>query len=165
MKKAILPLIVILLCGLTFGCGTPKQPAPAGGGTPTSPAPTGVVTLDLFPFTMAESWDADPEIDGLEVEIYPKDAEDDRVRAEGTVSAELWLQKSLFESEKGDLVQTWSGISITEDDYGFIGGAKVRLEYSGFMPTEDQWGILEVTFTTLDGKSFTAREKDVHLGE
>jgi hypothetical protein len=168
MRKLVLLLIAILICSLAFGCAAPTTPVPAQQPpppTPSTPPSSGVVTLDLFGFTTAKNWDADPEIDGIEVEIWPKDAKDEVVRAPGTVSAKLWLQKSLFESEKGELVQTWSGISIKKEDYGFIGGAKVRLEYSGFVPTEEQWGILEVTFTTLDGNSFTAREKDIHLGE
>jgi hypothetical protein len=159
-------VVAMLVLALSWGCATPKPPVPAGQpAPPPAPEASGVVTLDIFGFPMAESWDADPEVDGIEVEIWPKDAENKVVSTPGTVSAKLWLQKSLFESEKGELVQTWSSISVKKEDYGFIGGAKVRLEYSGFVPTEEQWGIIEVTFTTLDGNSFTAREKDIHLGE
>ncbi len=97
--------------------------------------------------------------------IWPKNVEDHTVEAAGTVSAKLWLQKSFFESEKGELIQTWSNIPVSKDDYGFLGGAVIRLEYSGFIPMEHQYGILEVTLTTTDGKSFTTREKGIHLGE
>lgn len=129
-----------------------------------SPPSTDVVTLDIFGWPTAENWDADPEADGIEVEIWPKDAEGHMVEAGGTVSAQLWLQKSFFEAEKGELIQTWGGIPVSKEDYGFIGGAVLRLEYRGFTPTGDDWGILEVTLTISDGKSYTAREKDIHLG-
>lgn len=158
----ILSLILAMVLGLS-GCATPKPPVPAEGGQPTPSLP-GIVSLDLFPFTLAKNWDADPEVDGIEVNIWPKDAQDKEVKAPGTVSAKLWLQKSILEPEKGELIQTWTNIPVSKEDYGFIGGAILRLEYHAFTPTRDQWGILEVTFTNPDG-AFTAREKDIHLGE
>lgn len=164
MRSLLVIIAILVVLALSWGCATPTPPVPAGG-QPATPPSSGVVTLDIFGFTMAKNWDADPEVDGIEVEIWPKDAEDHTVEAAGTVSAKLWLQKSILESEKGELIQTWTDIPVSKDDYGFLGGAKVRLEYSGFTPTEEQWGILEVTLTTTDGKSFTARAKDIHLGE
>jgi len=159
-------VVAMLVLALSWGCATPKPPVPAGQpAPPTAPKATGVVTLDIFGFPMAKSWDADPEVDGIEVEIWPKDAEDHTVKAAGSVSANLWLQKSILESEKGELIQTWSNTPVSKDDYGFLGGARVRFEYSGFTPTEQQWGILEVTLTTGDGKSFTARAKNIHLAK
>jgi len=163
MRVLSVVVAMLVVLALSWGCATPTPPVPAGGGQPTSPS-SGVVTLDIFGFTMAENWDADPEVDGIVVEIWPKDAEDHTVEAAGTVSAKLWLQKSILEPEKGELIQTWTNIPVSEEDYGFIGGAILRLEYHAFAPTGDQWGILEVTFTNPDG-IFTAREKDIHLGE
>jgi len=157
----IISLVLAMVVGLS-GCATPKPPVPAEGGQPTS-SPSGVVSLDLFGFPIGKNWDADPEVDGIEVNIWPKDAQDKGVQALGTVSADLWLLKSIFELEKGELIQTWANIPVSKEDYGFIGGAILRLEYHAFTPTGDQCGILEVTFTNPDG-SFTATEEDIHLG-
>jgi hypothetical protein len=159
----IISLVLAMVVGLS-GCATPKPPVPAEGGQATPSPPSGVVTLDIFLWPVAKNWDADPEADGLEVNIIPKDAQDKEVKAPGTVSAKLWLQKSILEPEKGELIQTWTDIPVSKEDYGFIGGAILRLEYHAFTPTGDQWGILEVTFTNPDG-TFAAREKDIHLGE
>jgi hypothetical protein len=139
-----------------------SPPAPP----PASPEPltaTEVVTIDIG-WPMPENWDADPEIDGIEFDLTPKDAEDEMVSTSGVVSAKLWLE-SLWEGSKGDLVQEWSNIQVTKDDYDWLWGATIRLEYRGFEPQEMQFGILEVTLVTPDGKSFTARAKDVLLGE
>jgi hypothetical protein len=115
---------------------------------------------------MADNWDADPEVDGIEFHLTPKDAEDKMVETPGVVSAKLWLKPSfLEEKEKGDLVQEWSGIQITKDDYDWLMGVTIRLEYKGFEPKEMQFGILEVTLVTPDSKSFTARESSVMLAK
>ncbi len=131
--------------------------------SPPQPPTTTVITIEIG-FVIATNWDADPEIDGIKVEIVPIDAHDLLVKAPGIVSAELWLQKDFSREGKDRLVQSWR-ISVDETDYVNLGGAVVRLEYSGFVPTYNQWGTLELTFTTTDGKSFTARWRNIHLAE
>jgi hypothetical protein len=167
MKKLALMLTAILIVSLAIACTPPKTPVPAGGGQPTTQAPPAtseVVTIDIG-WPMGESWDADPEVDGIEFDLTPKDIEDKMVETQGVVSAQLWLERSFPETGKGDLVQEWSNIQIVEDDYDWIMGVTIRLEYTGFEPEEMQFGILEVTLVTPDGKSFTARENTVLLGE
>ena len=159
----IFTLTVLLLTGL--GCAVPKSPVPAEGEQSTPSPPSSVVTLDIFGGPVAWNWDADPEIDGLRVEIRPKDADENPMAAPGIVSAKLWLQEAFLESEKGELIQTWAGIPVTKDDYSSICCAIVYLEYIDFFPTERQYGILEVTLTTDDGKSFTDRYTGAYLGE
>ena len=178
MTKLVLLLIAILICGLTFACAAPITPVPAqpspaqpvppppATSTPAPPpTPTQVVTIDIG-LPLAKNWDADPEIDGVEFNLTPKDAQDKMVRTPGTLSAQLWLEKSFLEGGgKGLLVQQWSGIQLTKDDYDIIFGARIRLEYRAFKPGMLQFGVLEVTLETPDGKSFTARATSVLLGE
>jgi hypothetical protein len=160
-KKALIGFLVTataIILGTCVYYNIPPETPP-----PTPPIPTKVVTIDIG-WPVAKNWDADPEIDGLEFDFTPKDAEDEMVRTSGMVSAKLWLE-SLWEGSKGDLIQEWSNIQITKDDYDWLWGAAIRLEYRGFEPQEMQFGILEVTLVTPDDRSFTARAKDVLLGE
>lgn len=141
------------------------SPTPAPAPAPAPSTSTEVVTIDIG-WPMAKSWDADPELDGIEIQLTPKDAEDRTVETEGVVSARLWLERSFMEGGgKGDLVQEWSGIQVTKDDYDWLMGATIRFEYKGFQPKRMQLGILEVTLVTPDGKSFTARWSSLFLGE
>lgn len=165
MQKLAWLLSAILILSLAISCAPPKPPVPAGEAppAPTLPAATEVTTIDVEWGTGPENWDADPETDGIKVCLVPKNADDKMVTTPGMVSAKLWLR--LMEGEKGDLIQEWSGIQITKDDYDWILGATIRLEYKGFQPKKMQIGILEVTLITPDGKSFTARNSYVPLEE
>ena len=166
MRKPTLLLAAILICGLIFGCAPPKPPVPAGGAStpPTTSTPTQVATIDIG-FPMGDNWDADPEVDGIEFHLTPKDAEDKMAETPGVVSAKLWLERQYPETGKGDLVQEWSNIQVTKDDYDWLMGVTIRLEYKGFEPKEMQFGILEVSLVTPDGKSFTARGSSVMLAK
>ena len=163
---------------LGLSCAIPKPPLEAGHPIEEKPggkiAPSNRITTLGIGYLMLESWDADPEVDGVRVELFLKDAQDNFVKTEGVVGAKLWLQPSILEKVKGDLIQKWSGIQITYEDYGwaggmktpvqiFIGGAKMLLQYKDYIPGESDYGILEVTFTTPDGRDFTAREKSIKL--
>jgi hypothetical protein len=149
MKKPVLLLIAVLICGLIFGCATPTT-------TPTSPSTTQVLVIDIGS-PAAKNWDSDPEIDGIEFNLTPKDLQGKMAQTPGTVSAQLWLAESVIESgRKGELIRQWSGIKITNSDYGTSSGARIRLEYGNFRPAELQYGVLEVTLETPDAKKFTA---------
>lgn len=71
MKSLSIVVAMLVALALSWGCATPKPLVPAGGPAPPAPEATGVITLDIFGFPMAENWDADPEVDGIEVEIWP----------------------------------------------------------------------------------------------
>lgn len=64
---------------------------------------------------------------------------------------------------KGALVQEWSNIQITEDDYDPLRRATVRLEYKDLQPEPMEPSILEVTLEVPDGKSFSAMAHSVPL--
>ncbi len=138
------------------------SPAPAPAPAPIS---TKVVTIDIG-WPVAENWDADPDIDGIELYLRPEDAQGKMVETASVVSAKLWLERSIIEGGgKGSLIQEWSGIQLTKEDYDWLYGATIHLEYKGFRPASIQFGILEVTFVTPDGKSFGARANYIVLGE
>lgn len=137
----------------------PNPPVPV-----FSPAPITVTTLDIG-WPMPVNWDADADIDGIEFQLQPKDAKDKMVETPCVVSAKLWFRQSLLEGGgKGDLIQEWSNIQITEDDYDWW-GATIRLEYMGFKPEEFDYGILEVTIITPDGKEFADQADSVLLAD
>jgi len=144
----------------------PPVPAPLPPPAPVPlPAPTEVITIDIG-WPMAKNWDADMEIDGIEFYLTPKDAEGRTVETAGMVSTKLWLERSFLEGGgKGELIQEWSDTQVTKDDYDWLMGATIRLEYKGFQPKNMQFGILEITLITPDGKSFSARATSVMLGQ
>ena len=132
MRKLVWLLTVILILSLAISCAPPKPPVPAEEAT--SPARTEVVTIDIG-WPMAENWDADPEVDGIEFNLTPKDVEDKMVETPGVVSAKLWLKPSfLEEKKKGDLVQEWSGIEMTKDDYSWLMGVTIWLQTRTWPP-------------------------------
>jgi hypothetical protein len=154
--------------------GQLSAPAPTPAPTPTpippqTPAPlpssTKVATIDIG-WPMGANWDADADIDGIELYLTPKDSKGERVDTEGVISAKLWLERSLLEGGgKGNLIQEWGDIQVKKDDYDWIGGATVHLEYKGFKPEQLQLGTLEVTLVTPDDESFSARATSIFLGE
>jgi len=130
---------------------------------------TSVQTLGLF-LAQGKNWNSDPDADGVEVTIQPKDVNDDMVRAAGAISAKLWYSDldSAFSNVKGDFIQEWTNIRVSRDNYDFL-GAEVRLEYkpevkqSILSHRKYQMGWLEIILTTPDGKSFTAKYDSVLL--
>jgi hypothetical protein len=60
--------------------------------------------------------------------------------------------------EKGKLIQEWKDIRITKRTYERYGEARVRLEYSGYVPQSNEYGILQITAQTADGKGFSFEE-------
>ncbi|MBR9682554.1 MAG: hypothetical protein GOV02_02675 [Candidatus Aenigmarchaeota archaeon] len=145
-------------------CGvTTDKPTESGSCTPEVQETT-VQTLELF-LAMGKSWDADADPDGIEVTIMPKDRDDDLVKTAGTLSAKLYYREydDEFNAVKGDFIEEWTNIQVTKSDYGFM-GAEIRLEYkSGFVPKGSDYGWLDVTLITPDGKSFSAKYDIVML--
>ncbi len=129
-------------------------------------------------FPIAKNWDADPEVDGIEIELSPKTKNDELVKVDGVVKAKLWrytcteysdvlntcIKKECVKSDKA-LLESWN-IPITKDQFDPIFGATIRLEYEHYDPTQDEedfsQGCLLVTFEA-QGKSFSAEEDSVFL--
>jgi len=148
MKRLAIIVILFSILSASFGCAIPKLSE--------TPSLGDVAHLKIY-CPPAKNYDADPEADGLGVEMQPYDINYDPINAEGVVSVKLWL-----EGEKDELLQEWYGIHIGRDDYRVF-GAILRLEYVDYVPEVGDYGILEVTFTTPDQKSFTARHTYVVL--
>jgi len=124
-----------------------------------------VTTISIF-LAQAKNWDADAEIDGIELTLQPRDSKDDIVAIDGVLSARLYESdySPNFEPVKGKLIQEWNNIPINESDFSW-NGVKVHLEYpKDFKPGENDKGWLELTFKTKDGKKFETVEKTVFIG-
>jgi hypothetical protein len=155
MKALIWLTIALLMCTMLIGCGATDG---------ASPDTDKILAVEIGQ-AMGLNWDSDPDPDGIECYLAPRDLQGELIAAPGTASAQLWLSLSVVESSrKGDLVQEWSGIKVKAGDYDPTSGALIRLEYRNFTPDMIAYGILEVTLETADGKKFTAREDSVILG-
>ena len=127
-----------------------------------TPQVTSVTSLDLI-LSASLDWDDDPDPDGLQFRIIPKDSNGFVVKAEGTVSAKLWSQQNTTTGEKGKLIQEWNNMRIAKRDYDKELTPTVRLEYGDYSPFPGEFGTLEVVMTTPDGKRFTHEVKDITL--
>lgn len=139
---------------------TTTQPAPQPVAAPVKE----VATIDLFSAKI-DSWDADPEGDGIEVTIDPKDKDDKQVKVEGMLNARVYektFDYSTYDTEKGDLVKEWNNIPIGKE-YGFL-GTTARLEFEDGFDYEKAAGLyglyLEVDFI-YSGKTYTAVKDSV----
>ena len=111
----------------------------------------------------AVNWDDDPEPDGIQFVIRPQDVEGFMVKAEGSLNTKLWSQPDDFKEEKGELIQEWNDIHVKKKDYTEDLIARIRLEYDDYAPVPGERGILEVTLTIPDGRSFTFEESNMSL--
>jgi hypothetical protein len=104
------------------------------------------------------NWDEDNDADGVQFLLIPTDTDGWPIREELLVSASLWSQLDRFNRERGDLIQEWRDVRITKRTYERYGEARVCLEYSSYVPEPDEYGILDVTVQTEDGRSFSFEE-------
>lgn len=178
-KKISLGILALLLIAVVLVSGCTGKPTYTNGvedeeEPETQPTATKVQTIEIF-FISAESWDADAEIDGLEVNLRPADANDDLVKTAGTVEIKLWQLECTDYSEyigmcmeekctmkDGDLLETWS-LPITKDDYD--PWLRIRAEYRNYQVTDDElaMGCAKVTLITPDGKRFEALDDAVFI--
>jgi hypothetical protein len=122
------------------------------------------VTAIGFIVSASVNWDDDPDPDGVAFALRPQDADGFMVKAEGNLSARLWLQPDHFAEKKGELIQEWNGIHVTRRDYSKKDlTARIRLEYADYKPALGESGILEVIFALPEGKNFTFSESNISL--
>jgi len=136
--------------------------AVAGSSCTHDPMLTDIKSVDLI-VSAATNWDDDPEPDGIQFVVRPQDADGFMVKAEGSLSARLWSQPDASKEEKGKLIQKWSDIHVTKKAYTEDLIARIRLEYNDYTPVLCERGILEVTLTLPDGRSFTFEESNISL--
>lgn len=164
-----------ILCALTavsifllviIGC-SPDDTETSDTSQTKAPEPTKIQTLgtvDLY----AKNWDADPEVDGLEFNLEPKDKDNDLVKTDGTVSVRLYKLASLTRNclkRDEDLLDSWTDVQVKKADFSYITGVKVQLTYDNYVPTSDSTdaGCAEITFTTPDGQSFKAVDEYISV--
>jgi len=123
---------------------------------------TDIKSVDLI-VSAATNWDDDPEPDGVQLIVRPQDDTGLVLRAEGSLNARLWSQPDASKEKKGKLIQEWSDIYVTKKDYTEDLLARIRLEYNDYTPVLGERGILEVTLTLPDGRSFTSEESNISL--
>jgi hypothetical protein len=171
-------LIGIFLVGLIILSGCTGKPtySDSGSNTPTNkavntnttpvepvveakPVIKEVTTLDVWLAKM-DNWDADPEADGIEIQIQPRDSNDKPQYVAGVANARAYtrnLNTSTFKYEKDELVKEWTNIQI-DSDYDIL-GKKVRLEFDGgYVP--DSGLYLEFDFI-YNGKTYSVVEESV----
>lgn len=167
----ILIIGIGVLSGLSGNTPSSNESSP-NSSISNNPQPTTVTTIGTV-HMLGRSWDADPEVDGLEFYLAPKDKDDSLVKADGIISIKLWKMvqvdfeyKCLKRAE--DLLESWNNIVVSHNDYSIILGATVRAEYKSYDPiTSDQYtlGCAEVTFTTSDGKKFVSLGDSIFINK
>lgn len=126
--------------------------------------PTKVTGLSTI-LPRARNFDSDPEKDGIEVVLSPKDAYGNLEMTDGTINARIWRSAYDVNGTRmhGDLIESWSGISISKssyDDYGY----KLVLPFRSYVSQPNDYGFFEIVLTTPDGKEFAAEEVLLSLG-
>lgn len=166
-------IVGLVLAGLLFLSGCTSNPSYSGSNdtlnesptentttpTPTPPTMKEVATLDVWLAKM-DNWDADPDADGIEIQIQPRDSNDKPQYVAGVANARAYtrnLNTSTFKYEKGELVKEWNNIQI-DSEYDFL-GKKIRLEFDEGYVT-DAGLYLEFDFI-YDGKTYSVVEDSV----
>lgn len=171
MFVSVIIVVAVFVAALFFLFGSGTSPPNMQNksqveekGTQITEEPTNVVSLSTV-LPRARNFDSDPEKDGVEVTVSPKDVDGNLVRTDGTVTARLWL--SVFDSEgnrvRGRLLETWNNMPVSKSGYGDY-GYKIVLPFSNYASQTNDYGLFEITLRTPDGKSFTAEETPLSLG-
>ena len=189
MKKIILILLTLSLL-IISGCGNPVYSDETNGQSDDVTGDvvkdienpkkeetiqgTNIKTLGDAFYVIAENWDADSQVDGLECSLTPKDENDRTIKTKGVIEASLYnpvctdnsygicMEESCLNKES-DLIESWN-LNLKEENFGIL-GATIRLEYNEYKITDDDYkkGCLSIKFTTLDGKEFFLEEDSVYL--
>jgi len=127
-----------------------------------------VQTIEPIHFS-AKNWDEDPEVDGLEFYLFPKNKDDNAVRSPGIISIKLWKiikseEKYECSQKEGDLLERWDNLLVKVDDYGFM-GATIGVGYREYKPTKDKYamGCAKAVFTIPDGRNFEYLDDTVFI--
>lgn len=115
----------------------------------------------------AKNWDADAEVDGLEVNYRPLDISDDLVKVSGGhLSYKLYFRTydNNYNAKKGQIAVDASDkqIPVYASDCDYY-DCTTHFYITG-LDEPGEYGILEVTLTTSDGKTFSATDDFVSLG-
>ncbi|MFH1638138.1 MAG: DUF4352 domain-containing protein [Candidatus Woesearchaeota archaeon] len=124
-------------------------------------------------YISVDNFDADPEVDGLELTITPEDKEGKLVKARGKIFVQIWPKTCIREGEywgceeeaciKSNYpIESWSK-AVTMADYSSYSGVPLQLEYTNplsyYENLEPGGGCVDITFTLLSGESFRLSEE------
>jgi hypothetical protein len=102
---------------------------------------------------------------GIEVVLCTRDSKGLVIEVDCTVDVKLWLQESSDIKNKVLLVQQWKNIKITPQNYEQYLGARVAFNYTEWRPTSiNEYGILEITLTTSNGKTLVTVLDSINVG-
>lgn len=144
------------------GLAWPVETAePAAAGPETPPVQTIVADAE------ARSWDADAEMDGLSIVLWPL-AADGTVRAvHGTLTVELFAARARVAPSSGraQLIGRWTR-AVDGQDFGSR-GAQYRLEYLAIDPERDlmwaPYGLVRVKLSVPGEGTFATEVADVRI--
>jgi len=114
-----------------------------------------VVELEIGFASGLKDWDADGELDGIEVYFTPRDAEGDAVKRPGYADIYL-LEKGFLGSTKE--LETWTasqGLLASSWNEGLFPAYVLRLQWRG-APPEILYGTVRVDFHPLAGEALSA---------
>ena len=126
-------------------------------------AATENITSVKFSVSASVDWDNDCQGDGVQFTLRPLDDTGFLVRGNLLVNAKLWKQQGDNDSDNMTLIQEWEGIRVTKKDFDDY-GAGIRLEFTNFVPSPPDNGILAVDAYSPDGRKFSFQESNVLLG-
>lgn len=114
------------------------------------------------------NWDSDPEDDGIEFLLAPRDISDRVVAVDGVVGATLWERVPTdplgLTSRTGNVINEWAGPLVTAREFS-RSGVTVRLPFlSGYRPRGDlEAGALQIRFTVSETNRTFADDTTVIL--
>jgi hypothetical protein len=121
------------------------------------------ITSVKFSVSASVEWDNDFQGDGVQFTLRPLDDTGFLVRDNLLINAKLWKQQGDNNTDNLTLIQEWEGISVTKKDFDQY-GAGVRLEFTNYVPSQQDSGILAVEAFAPDGRKFSFQESNVRLG-
>lgn len=115
----------------------------------------------------SDNWDADADNDGITYDIQLLSSDNTVVPLEGTFETKVYERIPTddwgFEFEKGKLLYSMTGDLKGQDRLQYFdswSGYSVQLSWDdveSYMASSNDYGIMYVTFTDLDGNSFEAK--------
>jgi hypothetical protein len=127
---------------------------------------TDIVSLHFLLLTARDFSSDKKGIDGFDFKLSPKTATGSTIKQAGTVDVKLWLREYDDNNQaiKGDFIDEWTGLEITEDAYDYT-GVRVALSFEeSYTPDLRDYGILEVTLTTTEGAKIVGIKENFLIG-
>lgn len=144
------------------GLAWPEEIARPAAARPQTP-PVQTIVADAE----ARSWDADAEVDGLSIALWPLTADGTVRAARGTLTVELFAARARVAPSSGraQLIGRWTRAVDSEDFESR--GAQYRLEYKSVDPDRDlmwaPYGLVRVKLSVPGEGTFATEVADVRI--